>query len=45
MDERGEEIAVANEGDRERGARSKEPVKEDIGASEVVVRRLVGTNM
>ena len=37
MDERGEEIAVANEGDRERGARTKEPVKENISASEVVM--------
>ena len=32
MDERGEEIAVSNEGDREGGARSKEPVKENIGS-------------
>ena len=37
MDERGEEITVANEGDREGGARTKEPVKENISVSEVVM--------
>ena len=37
MDERGEEIAVADEGDREGGPRSEEPVIEGVSVNEVAM--------